>query len=554
VSDSNVVDDVARGGEALRSARWVEAREAFQTALSARVTPEALDGLGKALWWLGETDDALATRARAHAAYRRAGRVDEAARTALWLSLEHGAGSGRDALARGWLRRAERLLEDGDSPVTGWVLLARSGLQTDPAKMAGLADDALAAGRSAGDAELEIRALARSGLALVLSGRVDDGMARLDEAMAAAAAGEAGGPETFAETCCDMVAACEAALDVRRLEQWGRIAERFLEMRPHAPLLAFCGSCCAGVLAARGDVASAEHWLVWTIQRLEQGGHGARCVDPRARLAELRILQGRLEEADRLLAGIESRPEAVRPVVALHVERGELAAAAAALQRRLRRIGTDSVGAVPFLAMLVTVQIGRGDTESAAATAHTIGALAERADDDRNLAERELAFGRVAIAQGRTDEAAALMTAAVERFDRLQMRLDGARARLDLVDALVAAGQLEQAASEARIAANALEKAGAVRHADRADALLRSLGGRGRVGPKGTGQLTRREREVLGLVAEGLANAEIARRLFISTKTAGNHVSNVLTKLNVRTRTEAAAFALRHGSGGARSS
>jgi DNA-binding NarL/FixJ family response regulator len=348
-----------------------------------------------------------------------------------------------------------------------------------------------------------------------------------------------------------MVAACEAALDVRRLEQWGRIAERFLEMRPHAPLLAFCGSCCAGVLAARGDVASAEHWLVWTIQRLEQGGHGARCIDPRARLAELRILQGRLEEADRLLAGIESRPEAARPVVALHMERGELAAAAAVLQRRLRRIGTESVGAVPFLAMLVTVQIGRGDAEAAATTAHTIGALAERADDDRHLAESELAFGRVAMAQGRTDEAAPLMAAAVERFDRLEMRLDGARARLDLAEALVAAGQLEQAVSEVRIAAGALEKAGAVRHADRADALLRSLGGRGRVGPKGAGQLTRREREVLGLVAEGLTNAEIARRLFISTKTAGNHVSNVLTKLNLRTRTEAAAFALRHGSGGA---
>jgi DNA-binding NarL/FixJ family response regulator len=49
---------------------------------------------------------------------------------------------------------------------------------------------------------------------------------------------------------------------------------------------------------------------------------------------------------------------------------------------------------------------------------------------------------------------------------------------------------------------------------------------------------------VLRLVAEGLSNAEIATHLFISTKTAGNHVSNILTKLGLRSRTEAAAFAL----------
>jgi DNA-binding NarL/FixJ family response regulator len=91
------------------------------------------------------------------------------------------------------------------------------------------------------------------------------------------------------------------------------------------------------------------------------------------------------------------------------------------------------------------------------------------------------------------------------------------------------------------------EKVGAVRQADRADALLRSLGERGRVGPKGVGRLTRRELEVLELLSEGLTNAEIAQRLFISTKTAGNHVSNILMKLNLRSRTEAAAHVLRLG-------
>jgi DNA-binding NarL/FixJ family response regulator len=545
---SDVAGHLARGEEALRSGRWAEARDAFEGSIINSPTPEAMDGLGRALWWMGETSEALATRGRAYSAYRKAGRVDEAARVAIWLGLEHAASPGHEAVAGGWLSRAERLLDGASSSILGWLDLARSGLETDPVRMADYANDALSAARVFSDAELEIRALAKSGLALVRSGRVDEGMVRLDEAMAAATAGEAERPETFAETCCDMVAACEAALDGRRLEQWGRVAEQFLEVRPYPRLVSFCGSCCAGVFAARGDLASAEQWLIWTIEKLENGGHEARCVDPRARLAELRISQGRFEEAERLLSGIETRPESIRPVVALHVERGELAPAASVLHRLLRKMGSDSVGAVPFLSMLVTVQIARGAINGARSSAHSIEKLAKRAGDDRTLAESDLAAGRVLLAQGNGTEAAEALLSAVERFDRLKMRLEAGRARLDLGEALEAAGQTELAVDEVRAASAVFEKVGAVRQADRADALLRSLGERGRVGPKGVGRLTKREVEVLALLSEGLSNAEIAQRLFISTKTAGNHVSNILTKLNLRSRTEAAAHVLRLGS------
>jgi DNA-binding NarL/FixJ family response regulator len=104
----------------------------------------------------------------------------------------------------------------------------------------------------------------------------------------------------------------------------------------------------------------------------------------------------------------------------------------------------------------------------------------------------------------------------------------------------------EVAEAEARTALSAFDGLGAGRDADNAAALLRQLGVKAaRAAPKNLGILTKRESEVLKLLGQGLSNPEIAQRLYLSRKTVEHHVASLLTKLGLRNRTEAAAFAVR---------
>ncbi len=535
---------LAQGEEALQRGAWGEAQAAFEAALAGSPSPEAEEGLARARWWLHDFEGAVTAMERAYGGYRAGGRTEAAARAALWLAREHAAAFGNRAASNGWHARAERLLGEAEpGPDLGWLAIARAERAVAPAEVAEHAAHALEIARRYGSADLEAAALVRSGYAAVALGDVEGGLARVDEAMAAATGGEVAGLETIGDVICVGIAACELAADWQRIEQWGRVVERWLGQHEHAAVLGFCYACCAEMFVASGQWEMAEGLLVEGLRAMRDADLRSRCVHPTAKLAGLRLMQGRFEEAEELLSGFEELPEATHALAMLHLARKEVAMAGAVVHRRLNAIGEDNALAAPFLALLVDVLLAQGNVEHARAAAGRLAAVAERSSLARIGAMAAFARARVAAAAGEPD-APRLLEAAVSAFAAEGLAPDAARARFELARVLDPADP-EIAVGEANAALAEFERLGMPRDADAAAAFLRERGKAGRTGPKDVGTLTRREREVLALLGEGLSNPEIAARLFISTRTAEHHVSNILAKLHLRSRAEAAAFALR---------
>ena len=223
--------------------------------------------------------------------------------------------------------------------------------------------------------------------------------------------------------------------------------------------------------------------------------------------------------------------------------RGDLALAGDLGRLCLESTPPSDPDCAPVLALLVDVQLARGDPPAAEETLDQLAVLAVNCEDDRTRAVAKLVRGTVRAARG-DQQARADFQVALELFSELGLVLEAAQTRVALARALASPAPAA-AANEARHALETFERLGATRDADAAAAVLRQLGAPARAFPKGYGPLTKRETEVLSLLAEGCSNAEIARRLFISPRTAEHHVARILAKLGLRNRAEAAAYALR---------
>src|SRR5262245_33557290 len=354
---------------------------------------------------------------------------------------------------RAWFARARRLVADEPPCIEqGWVAVAAMGCEVDdPAELLAAAELALDRARRFGDVELETKALADAGLAHVQTGRIDEGMALLDEAMALAC-GPAPRGLMVAAAACSFFTACYHAADFARADSWADLLRRHGLIGPATGpaiyLSSHCDSVHATLLVELGRWGDAEALLP---RAAEEFRAVMPAWHPDIALADLRVRQGRCTEAEQLLLGWDQYLQALLPTARLHLARGDVDLARAAARRGLHVVGADRLRAAELLTVLVDAELAAGDGAAASTACAELASLVADVAVPPLRARSACACGRALVAAGDPGGAIAVLEDA--RADLDPQRLPLVRATVDL--ALAAAHDAAGDAAAARLAAAA---------------------------------------------------------------------------------------------------
>lgn len=319
--------------------------------------------------------------------------------------------------------------------------------------------------------------------------------------------------------------------------------------RLRLPLAAWHLACTQGALAlARGRLDTARSHIDHALALARRGGHLGGLLPSQGALAVLGMLTGFADdEQAHPLSGWEHVPTLHGMLALVHWYAGREDDA-----RREYALAPDVDRLPGFLLMSAvagSIELADAFGDRAMLEA-AYDALAPYADlfccgGAGVIAPTGSAHGALGVAAsalGRADDAVRHLRKAIEVNDRVGAPPFAAIARFDLARALARRrrpGDRDEAAALARQAAATARQLGMAPLLGRAEQLTRTLAG------DVPGPLTRRERQIAALVADGLTNRQIGAAVHISERTAENHVQHILTKLGFTTRAQIAAWAVR---------
>jgi DNA-binding NarL/FixJ family response regulator len=538
-----VADREERAGGSCERRLWGEAFAELSAAhRKAELEADDLERLAVAAYMLGRDDDCEEAWTSAHHAWLRRGEAERAARCAFSQAIGLFF-RGNLAPAMGWVARGGRLLEESrhDSVEQAWLRI----LTALPRLFEGDADvysSFVEAGEIAerfADADATMFARLGRGYALILQGRVAEGMALLDEVMVSVTADEVS-PVLAGIIYCQVIALCQAVFDLRRAREWTEALTRWCDAQPG--LVPFRGNCLVHrceIFQLHGAWADALASARQACEVLAGPPAWDMLGSAYYQLAEIQRLRGELAQAEESyrrasLAGRD--PEPGMSLLRLAQRRIDLALSAI---RRALEEANDPIARSRLLPACVEVALEANEVEAARAAADELVGLAAQLDAAYLSALAAEASGAVVLAEGDPRAALTKLRAAHRLWRELDVPHRAARVRLLIGVACRELGDAASAELEVEAARGALEELGARPDLER----LARLAGAWR--PEGP--LSRREREVLTLVASGKTNRAIASELFISEKTVARHVSNIFRKLRLSSRAEATAYAYKHG-------
>ncbi len=537
--------EVDRGRRAYASEAWLEAYE--QLSAADRREPLGAEDVGllaTAAYMLGRESEYLALLERAHRAHVASGERLEALRCAFWMGVGL-ARRGEVGRASGWLGRAQRLLDEcgTDRVERGYLLLPvvfEQEASGDLEAAAATAAEAASIGGEYADADLFALAAHEQGHVLIRLGRAKDGLRLLDETMVAVTAGELS-PIVSGIVYCGVILACQDAFELRRAQEWTAALSDWCDRQPD--LVAFTGRCLthrAELLQLHGAWAPALDAARRAEERAGRAENTSAAGEACYRRGEIHRTLGQFRAAEQAYREASRNGREPQPGLALlRSAQGKVDAAAATIRRALAECAEPGRRA-SLLPAFAEIALAVGDVAAARAASDELSALAHGHEDGALGANAARARGAVDLAEG--DPAAALVSLrrAAETWLRLDVPYEVARVRELLGLACRALDDEDTAALELDSARATYARLGAVADLAR----VRQLVGDARSEAHG---LTKRELEVLRLVAAGATNKAIAARLVVSERTVDRHVSNILAKLRVASRAAATASAYEHG-------
>jgi DNA-binding NarL/FixJ family response regulator len=541
--DADLLDEGRRSYDAHD---WSAAYEALRSAgATTPLDPQDLLRLGLAASMVGRDEEGEQHLGRAFRKAADGGDDATALRAAFWASFALG-NRGEMARAHGWAERARRMVptdRDGRarSVESCTVVLLEALLAVRDGRIDQAQHFAEIAARAAAlrDPDLEALAAMGEGFCTVLSGDVPAGMRRLDEVMLSVTGGEVH-PMAAGLVYCVMLDACRSTLDLRRSAEWTAALSRFCEDQPD--LVPYRGQCLVHrvqVMQMRGvwnDAAEeAERACTW-LSRPPQPAVGAALYER----AELHRLRGELTEAEERYGEASRWGHDPQPGLALlRLAQGRREAAVTGLRRSLAEPLESTVLPV-VLEAYVDALLVTGDAAEAAGAVDDLRKAAVDLDVPMVGALAACAEARLALATG--DPASALRSGrrAWTLWHELEAPYHAARSRVVVAEACRALGDEDAARMELEAARAVFAELDARLDGQHVGRLLAS--------ETATEDcpLSPREREVIRLLAAGLTNRGIAAELFVSEKTVARHLSNIFAKLDVSTRTAAAAYAFEH--------